>query len=373
MGHSLAEAARAAPCSAVQPAQVRTIMRELLDALALLHGNGVVVLDLSPTTVRVNLALRSRADVAIALSRPVLAGVPMAGALMARLLDLPTYGHRYLAPEIAAQLVASNTSRALSVSDPADFAIPDAATVTATTAADMWSLGCVMAELVLGRPVFPSDAIGDHASVVSYVLGVPVPQRAPAGAGVTGGGPPPATTASRLGVFTGIGVPSSLASALAHTDTSFRQLVAALLSVDPALRPTAEDVVRSPFIAMGLVGTSVGARARSVGGASGGVGSAAGSAGKPGGGMGAGAGAQPARHPAVGDGSHAAAAAAVPSSPKQGSRGGAAGGGSSGGGGSISHGQTACVLEFGTAWALPYSANRTESLAALLDASPLMP
>ena len=42
-----------------------------------------------------------------------------------------------------------------------------------TTAIDMWSLGCVMAELLLGSPLFPGESGVDQLVEIIKVLGTP--------------------------------------------------------------------------------------------------------------------------------------------------------------------------------------------------------
>jgi dual specificity tyrosine-phosphorylation-regulated kinase 2/3/4 len=37
----------------------------------------------------------------------------------------------------------------------------------------MWSFGCIMAELYIGTPLFPSDSEKDHMSMMMEVLGLP--------------------------------------------------------------------------------------------------------------------------------------------------------------------------------------------------------
>jgi dual specificity tyrosine-phosphorylation-regulated kinase 2/3/4 len=44
-----------------------------------------------------------------------------------------------------------------------------------TCAIDMWSFGCIMAELYIGYPVFPGDSEGDQMSRIFEVIGIPEP------------------------------------------------------------------------------------------------------------------------------------------------------------------------------------------------------
>ena len=38
---------------------------------------------------------------------------------------------------------------------------------------DMWSFGCIITELFIGTPLFPSDNEKDHMSMLFEVIGLP--------------------------------------------------------------------------------------------------------------------------------------------------------------------------------------------------------
>ena len=42
-----------------------------------------------------------------------------------------------------------------------------------STAIDMWSIGCIVAELIVRRPIFPVTAHSNHLSIVKQVIGPP--------------------------------------------------------------------------------------------------------------------------------------------------------------------------------------------------------
>ena len=44
-----------------------------------------------------------------------------------------------------------------------------------TTAIDMWSLGCIMAELYIGYPLFPGESENDQMSRIIEMRDVPPP------------------------------------------------------------------------------------------------------------------------------------------------------------------------------------------------------
>jgi dual specificity tyrosine-phosphorylation-regulated kinase 2/3/4 len=45
-----------------------------------------------------------------------------------------------------------------------------------TCAIDMWSFGCIMAEMYIGYPIFPGESENDQASRIIEMLGVPSPE-----------------------------------------------------------------------------------------------------------------------------------------------------------------------------------------------------
>jgi cell division cycle 2-like protein len=123
-------------------AEVRCIMRQLLDGAKHMHGRRVVHRDIKPENILVG--------------RDGITDVKMCDlGLAMSMFEAPPYGQRgtywYMAPEMLLGQVDYDAM------------------------VDMWSLGCVMAELLTGQPLF--DANGGAAETllaIFRVLGVPL-------------------------------------------------------------------------------------------------------------------------------------------------------------------------------------------------------
>jgi len=107
-------------------ARLRSVLGEVLCALEFVHGRGFVHRDLKPSNIMVDDARRARI-MDFGLVKPVADSSPL--ALSGRVVG--TY--RYMAPEQAA---GRDVDRR----------------------ADLWSMGVILYELLVGRPPFPSSA-----------------------------------------------------------------------------------------------------------------------------------------------------------------------------------------------------------------------
>jgi dual specificity tyrosine-phosphorylation-regulated kinase 2/3/4 len=116
---------------------VRTITRQLLTALAALHRHQIVHGDLKPENI---LFVQSKRSV--------------------RLID---FGSSVRSPQNLVTYIQSRFYRAPEVI----LRIP------ITTAIDMWSLGCIVAELLAGVPLFPGANEGDQFWKIVDLLGYP--------------------------------------------------------------------------------------------------------------------------------------------------------------------------------------------------------
>lgn len=138
----------------LQTDQVLTIVRELTSSLRQLHANDIILGELRPEWIGINTRLSGKGCVAIQnLSYVHAAGEPLANVPT---FDDPDNAHKespllwYRAPEF---VLRGNEGL--------------------TAAADMWSLGCVIAEMIMRRPLFHCDTFMQSLDMVSDVLGVP--------------------------------------------------------------------------------------------------------------------------------------------------------------------------------------------------------
>lgn len=130
----------------LQPLHVRIYTFQLCRALAHLHGLGISHRDLKPQNILVD------------TSRNVLKICDF-GSAKALLQDDANIAYicsrYYRAPELI---------------------VGGKGYVTYTSAVDIWSAGCVLAEMLLGRPLFPGISASDQMIEIASVLGVPSPE-----------------------------------------------------------------------------------------------------------------------------------------------------------------------------------------------------
>lgn len=132
---------------ALDPATVKTYMYQMLSGIAYCHSNRVLHRDLKPQNLLID---------------PKRRALKLADFGLARAFGIPvrTYTHEvitlwYRAPEI---LLGSRYY---------------------STPVDVWSCGCIFAEMASGHPLFPGDSEIDQLYKIFRVLGTPDEQRWP--------------------------------------------------------------------------------------------------------------------------------------------------------------------------------------------------
>lgn len=114
--------------------------------------------------------------------------------------------------------------------------------------ADMWSVGCVFAELLLGKPLFPGATQVEQINLIGELLGPPLPQEWPGHTSLEEYKPPD-VHASSIKWKAGTYAPRFHSLFRNLLDESGLDLLQKLFRYDPAQRITAAEALQHPFFA----------------------------------------------------------------------------------------------------------------------------
>ncbi|PNH07865.1 Mitogen-activated protein kinase 15 [Tetrabaena socialis] len=193
----------------------KVFLYQLLRGLNFMHINGVLHRDLKPKNILANSNCKLKiCD--FGLARPY---TGIAGAMPLTPVFWTDYvaTRWYRAPELCGSFYGRYNS-----------------------AVDMWSIGCIFAEVLLGKPLFPGRDAVSQLQLITDLLGKPSPQI------VDSIGNP---RARKFLQALPAKEPRPLEAKFPNADPQALNLLARLLAFDPFDRPTAADALAHPYFA----------------------------------------------------------------------------------------------------------------------------
>ena len=189
---------------------IKSVMKQLLSGLAYLHAASVIHRDLKPQNIMVDSSFVVRiGDFGLARAYTLPFSVKVDQEIVTRW---------YRAPELLLGTLGA----------------------TFTPAIDIWSLGCIFAEIVRGEPLFTGDSEDDQLRRILNLLGQPDEKSWPG-----------------VSKFRNFSKLRDLTTTSPQFSSKFRnwygaweparELLLAMLMLDPAQRITAADALRHPF------------------------------------------------------------------------------------------------------------------------------
>lgn len=144
--------------------QIKLYMYQLLRSLMYIHSVGICHRDIKPQNLLLNPATGVLKLCDFGSAKILIAGEPNVSYICSRY---------YRAPELI--FGATNYTTNIGQSSLQKFGVfkPTQANLLLFILIDIWSTGCVMAELMLGQPLFPGESGIDQLVEIIKVLGTP--------------------------------------------------------------------------------------------------------------------------------------------------------------------------------------------------------
>ncbi|PRP80686.1 mitogen-activated protein kinase [Planoprotostelium fungivorum] len=185
-------------------AKIRLFMFQILQALAYMHKHGFFHRDLKPENI---LAIKDQLKIAdFGLAREIRSRPPYTEYVSTRW---------YRAPELLLRSPTYNSP------------------------IDLWAVGAIMAELYMGRALFPGSTEADQIFKIVSVLGTPTPQLWQEGQKL----------AQNMNFKFPQMTKTSLATLMPTASSDAISLIGDLLQYDPKKRPTASQALSHPYFA----------------------------------------------------------------------------------------------------------------------------